>query len=102
LVLEATVHPANVFDRDGIKPLLEHVRKRFQRLSHLWLDAGYNGMGKGKDWVEKELGSTAQVVRRPPRTRFVWVKEGEEIDWGMLNKLLPESGFTRSYRDVGW
>jgi NAD(P)-dependent dehydrogenase (short-subunit alcohol dehydrogenase family) len=31
-----------VFDRDGIKPLLEHVlRERFGRLSHLWLDAGY-------------------------------------------------------------
>ena len=44
LVLKAKVHPANVFDRDGIKPLLEHVRERFQRLSHLWLDAGYNGI----------------------------------------------------------
>ena len=43
LVLKAkVVHPANVFDRDGIKPLLEHVlRERFGRLSHLWLDAGY-------------------------------------------------------------
>jgi putative transposase len=29
LVLNAKVHPANVFDRDGIKPLLEHVRERF-------------------------------------------------------------------------
>ena len=41
LVLKAKVHPANVFDRDGIRSLLEHVRERFQRLSHLWLDAGY-------------------------------------------------------------
>jgi putative transposase len=55
LVLKAKVHPANVFDRDGIKPLLGRVRERFQRLSHLWLDAGYNGKGKGKDWVDKEL-----------------------------------------------
>ena len=92
LVLKAKVHPANVFDRDGIKLLLERVRKRFQRLPHLWLDAGYNGKGKGKDWVEKELGLTAQeVVRRPPRTRYVWVKEGEEINWERLRKLLPES-----------
>ncbi len=93
LVLKAKVHPANVFDRDGIKPLLERVRECFQRLSHLWLDAGYNGKGKGKDWVEKELGLTAQVVRRPPRPRYVWVKEGEEIDWERLRKLLPEPGF---------
>ncbi|HEX2742257.1 MAG TPA: IS5 family transposase [Rubrobacter sp.] len=93
LVLKAKVHAANVFDRDGIKPLLERVRERFQRLSHLWLDGGYNGKGKGKDWVEKELGLWAQVVRRPPRNRYVWVKEGEEIDWERLRKLLPEPGF---------
>jgi len=93
LVLKAKVHPANVMDRDGIKPLLERVREHFRGLSHLWLDAGYNGKGKGKDWVEKELGLTAQVVRRPRRPRYVWVKEGEEIDWERLRKLLPEPGF---------
>ena len=43
MVLKTKVHPAYVFDRDGIKSLLERVRERFQRLSHLWLDAGYNG-----------------------------------------------------------
>ncbi len=48
LVLKAKVHPANFFDRDGIKPLLERVRERFQRLSHLWLDAGYNARGKAR------------------------------------------------------
>jgi putative transposase len=57
------------------------------------LEAAYNGKGKGKDWVEKELGLRAQVVRRPPRSRYVWVKEGEEIDWERLRKLLPEPGF---------
>jgi putative transposase len=49
-LLKAKVHAANIFDRDGIKPLLEGVRQRFPRLSHLWLDTGYNGKGKGKDW----------------------------------------------------
>jgi putative transposase len=93
LVLKAKVHPANVMDRDGIKPLLERVREHFRGLSHLWLDAGYNGKGKGKDWVEKELGLTAQVVRRPRRPRYVWVKEGEEIDWERIRRLLPEPGF---------
>ncbi len=57
------------------------------------LDAGYNGKGKGKDWVEKDLGLTTQVVRRPRRPRYVWVKEGEEIDWERIRKLLPEPGF---------
>ena len=51
LVLKAKVHPANVIDRfDGIKPLLERVRELFERLSHLWLDAGYNGKGKETGW----------------------------------------------------
>ncbi len=35
LVLKAKVHPANVMDRDGIKPLLERVREHFVRLTHL-------------------------------------------------------------------
>ena len=43
LVLKAKVQPANVMDRDGIKSLLERLAERFGRLSHLWLDAGYNG-----------------------------------------------------------
>ncbi len=49
LVLKAKVHAANVFDRDdGIKPLMELVEDRFPRLSHLWLDAGYNGKGRAR------------------------------------------------------
>ncbi len=68
-------------DRDGIKPLLERAREHFRRrLSDLWLDTGYNGKGKGKDWVQKELGLTAQVGERPRRPRYVWVEEGEEAD----------------------
>ena len=41
LVLEARVHSARVPDQDGIRLLLEQVRGRFARLSHLWVDAGY-------------------------------------------------------------
>jgi putative transposase len=74
LVLKAKVHAANLFDRDGIKPLMELVEERFPCLSHLWLDAGYNGKGKGKDWVEKVLGLSFEVVRPP--NRWVWVPEG--------------------------
>ncbi len=94
-LLKAKVHAANIMDRDGIKPLLEGVREKFPRLSHLWLDAGYNGKGKGKDWVEEELGLAAEIVRRPPKPRYVWVPEGEEPDWDDLRArgLLPEPGF---------
>jgi len=77
LVMKTKVHSAGVFDRDGIKPLMELVLEdRFPRLSHLWLDAGYNGKGKGKDWVEKALGLSAEVVWPP--SRWVWMPEGQE------------------------
>jgi putative transposase len=52
LVMKAkVVHAASVFDRDGIKGVLHKKRAEepFPRLSHLWLDAGYNGKGKGKE-----------------------------------------------------
>jgi transposase len=65
LVLKAKVHAASVFDRDGIKPLMELVGDRFPRLAHLWLDAGYNGKGKGRDWAEEVFGLTVEVVRPP-------------------------------------
>jgi putative transposase len=94
-LLKVKVHSAKVFDRDGIKLVLEDAKKLFPRLSHLWLDAGYNGKEKGKDWVEKVLGLTAEIVRHPPKPRYVWVKEGEEPDWDDLRArgLLPKPGF---------
>lgn len=93
LVLKVKVHAASVMDRDGIKPLLKRVKDLFPRLSHLWLDAGYNGRAKGKDWAEKTLGLTAEVVRHPPKPRYVWVKKGEEPNWEKLREMLPPPGF---------
>jgi transposase len=69
-----------------------------ERLSHLWLDAGYTGQDKGAGWVSKVLGWTAEIVRHPPKTApeqvmSAWVrefnKEGVPID---LEKLVPEKG----------
>jgi predicted metal-dependent RNase len=43
---------AKVMDYEGIKKtLLDRAQQRFPRLSHLWLDAGYRGEDKGKDWA---------------------------------------------------
>src|SRR5829696_6517531 len=68
LVLEAKVHSAQIQDREGIKLLLEPTRIGLpQRLSHLWLDAGYTGQDKGAGWVESVLGWTAEIVRHPPK-----------------------------------
>ncbi len=75
-LLKAKVHSAKVFDRDGIKMLLKDAKELFPRMRHLWLDAGYNGKEKGKDWVEKVLGWSAEIVKRP--SRWVWVPEGVE------------------------
>jgi putative transposase len=81
LVLRARIHSAKVQDREGIKLLLELAQDRLpQRLSHLWMDAGYTGEGKGADWVEKVLGWTAEIVRHPPKlapeeVMRVWVRE---------------------------
>ena len=52
------------------------------------MDAGYQG--RGKDWAEKVLGLSVEVVHRTPKptTEKVariwaeeWAKEGWEIDW---------------------
>jgi transposase len=90
LVLKARIHSAKIQDREGIKTLLGPRQGLLpQRLSHLWMDAGYTGEGKGADWVEKVLGWTAQIVRHPPKLapeevmrRWVkeWDKEGVAID----------------------
>ena len=98
-VLKAKVHSAKVMDYEGIKPLLERAGKQFCRLSHLWLDAGYRGEDKGKDWVEKTLGWSVELVERPrkpaPQEVLIswaeeWAKEGKTVDW---QKLLPPRGF---------
>jgi putative transposase len=91
LVLEVRVHSAKVMDRDGIKLLLDpSSADRLPRLSHLWLDAGYNGQeDQGADWVQKMMGWTAEIVRHPPKlvpeeVMKKWVreltKEGVQLD----------------------
>ena len=96
LVLEARVHSARVPDQDGIRLLLEPVRGRFARLSHLWVDAGYQG--RGKRWAEEVMGLSVEVVRKPPKPApekvvelwaAEWAKEGKDVDW---QKLMPPRG----------
>ena len=99
LVLKAKVHSAKIMDHEGIKTLLRHAAAAFPRLKHLWLDAGYRGEDKGKDWVEKTLGWSVDLVERPkkPAPEQVlrlwaeqWRKEGVSVDW---EKLLAPRGF---------
>ncbi len=98
LVLKAKVHSARVPDEDGIRLLLESARERFPRLSHLWVDAGYQG--RGRRWAEEVMGVSVEVVRKPrkplPETvAKAWAEElakegGKEVDW---QRLMPPRGF---------
>jgi putative transposase len=109
LVLEAKVHSAQIQDREGIKLLLKPTRIGLpQRLSHLWLDAGYTGEGKGADWVQKVLGWTAEIVRHPQKlvpdeVMKIWLrelfKEGVQIDQG---KLQEEPKHPRAFLPKRW
>ena len=109
LVLEVRVHSARVVDREGIKVLLDPSSPdRLPRLSRLWLDAGYNGEGKGADWVRKVLGWTAEIVRHRSKTvpdkvmnKWVreWTKEGVHID---REKLQEEPKGPRAFLPIRW
>ena len=94
LLLAVNVHPANVMDRDGIKLVLdEPTRARLPRMRHLWLDSGYNGRGKGSDWVQTVVGWTVDVLRATHRFKYYWVPNdipADQIDW---SKYLPTPGF---------
>jgi putative transposase len=97
LVLQARVHSARVPDADGIRLLLEPVRGRFGRLSHLWVDAGYQG--RGRRWTEEIFGVSVEVVRKLPKPvpeqvaelwAAEWAKEGKKMNW---QSLMPPRGF---------
>jgi putative transposase len=98
LVLKAKVHSARIPDEDGIKLLFDPERDRLlRRLSHLWVDAGYQG--RGRRWAEEVIGLSVEVVRKPEkllpekvaeRWAREWAKEGKKVDW---QKLMPPKGF---------
>ena len=103
------VHSAKVMDRDGIKLLLDpSSADRLPRLSHLWLDAGYNGQDKGADWVQKMMGWTAEIVRHPPKlvpeeVMKKWVreltKEGVQLD---REKMQEKPNGPRAFLPKRW
>ncbi len=102
LVLRAKIPSAKVPDEDGIRLLLDPVHGRPSRLSHLWVDAGYQG--RGKRWAEEVLGVSVDVVRKPKkplpenvakRWAEEWAKEGIKVDW---QRLMPPKGFRESPR----
>ncbi len=84
-------------DQDGLRLLLESARSGLSRLSHLWLDAGYEG--RGKRWAEETMGLSIEIVRKPPkpvpekvakRWAEEWAKEGKKVDW---ERIMPPRGY---------
>jgi putative transposase len=97
LVLKAKVHSAKIPEQDGLRLLLQSARSGLSRLSHLWLDAGYEG--RGKRWAEEAMGLSVQIVRKPKKpipeeVAKVWAqelaKEGRKVDW---QRLMPPRGY---------
>jgi putative transposase len=80
LILAVLVHAADVGEREGARWLLEGVRAAkqaglggFERLKHLWVDAGYPGQ-EWVAWIETALGWTVEIVRKP--SRWGWCPPG--------------------------
>lgn len=62
-LLAVVVHPANVQDRDGAKPVLQRLRGHFPRLKRIWGDGAY--AGKLVRWAQRIAGWTLELVPRP-------------------------------------
>ena len=76
--------------------LLEPACEDIPRLSHLWVDAGYQG--RGKECAEEVLSLSVEVVHRTPKPTpeklaRIWAESGRkrawQIDW---QKVLPRRG----------
>jgi putative transposase len=106
-VLKAKVHSAKEMDYEGIKALLEQPEEQFLGLRHLWVDAGYRGENKGKDWVEKKLGWSVKLVERPRKRvpEEVLMRWAQELAKEKARRQIGTSSYHpkdfRSCRDVG-
>ena len=66
-IIGATVHEANIQDRDGAKLLLPHLEGKYPRLELIWADGGY--AGKLVPWVKENLGLNLEIVKRSDDTK---------------------------------
>jgi putative transposase len=78
LVLRAKVHSAELQDRAAVPLLLHGIAEPFPRLGHVWVDQGYTGAGR--EWIERELGWSVELVQHPPRARGEWIPLGSGVD----------------------
>jgi putative transposase len=62
-ILGLLVLPANVQDPDGAKLLLDPVKNRLLKFTHLWADGRY--AGAFVEWVKERFGWTLEIVKKP-------------------------------------
>ncbi len=79
-IRKARLNSAKAVDYEGTKTLLRGTDEASPHLKHLWLDGGYRGEDKGKDWVEKALGWSVELVERarkpaPKEVLIAWARE---------------------------
>lgn len=94
LLVTATVHPADVQDRDGAAPVLASIRHAFPWLRHVFADGGYAGAKLATALAA--LGRwRLQMVRRSDATRGFevlprrWVVE-RTLAWLNRNRRLAK------------
>lgn len=74
--MKATVHPADLADREGARMVLDRVDESFPALRHRWADAGYRGASLRR-WITEGLGLSLEIVQRRS-SRWVWVRNDVE------------------------
>lgn len=98
--VEVVVTAANVGDREGAKRLLEQGRANLPRLSHLWVDGGYDGKPFA-EWAAQTGGWTVEVVKKAEDGSFQVLPRR----WVKGSSMIPERTFAwllkcrRLYRD---
>jgi putative transposase len=96
VILKAAVHTANLQDWESVQLLLAPIKGVFPRMKKVWVDQGYTG--KGREWIEQEMGWEVEVVRHPWRSRGKWVPHGDLNDvstvWFTYERIkLAKTGF---------
>jgi hypothetical protein len=81
--------------------------EHFPRLKHLWVEAGYPGEDKGKEWAEKTFGWSVDLVERPkePAPRKVllaWAEQWSHEGWWSIGRRSCHPRGSWCCLGVGW